>query len=466
MDSKESQPLSGTGLGLPRRPRSHSRLIAASSWAVLGTAIGIVGSFATNVVLTRVAPPVVVGGFLLAYSIVYFVSTLGSAGLNLASLRFVSEALASRDQATARGVVERAVLLSGLASTVLVVLFVLGGKGALTELFDSPELGRFAVLIGVWSAVEALRPVVGHSLIGLGDIKWGVICNQAARPALVTLILAGVGVSGFVVGLDGSIAVGIAGSVIATVAGGAVLLLRMRRLPKARRPQSKQMLGTGFPLMVSVLAVSMVGQGDIWVVAATGTGNDVALYGSAVQSAKMLVIPLFVVNILLTPLIARLNIRGKREELEMTLRASATLTGYPALFALIVLFTTARPLFGFLYGAFYADAAPLFLVLCVGQVFTVVTGSSSAALSMTGHQRLVMGTVVSAAVLTFVMEGLVGSLAGTAAIAVVSTLGTVITNSVLLLLARRRLGIWSQAELSARGLARVASWTRSYFRLS
>jgi O-antigen/teichoic acid export membrane protein len=101
-------------------------------------------------------------------------------------------------------------------------------------------------------------------------------------------------------------------------------------------------------------------------------------------------------------------------------------------------------------------------VLAAGDLAFVLTGSCGLALWMTGHQRstAVVATVFAVATLGTAVVMAQGF--GMLGLAVTMAVGIVGQNIVLLLLARRRLGIWTHSYLRPRGVAdAVASVVRA-----
>jgi O-antigen/teichoic acid export membrane protein len=105
-----------------------------------------------------------------------------------------------------------------------------------------------------------------------------------------------------------------------------------------------------------------------------------------------------------------------------------------------------------LYGADYAGGATALVILVLGQLVNVATGSTGALLSMTGHQRSWMVLSSLALVLNIVLcvlliprFGFVGAAAGT-------SISVSILNIVGVIVARLSLGVWPYDSRYLKGI--------------
>ena len=148
------------------------------------------------------------------------------------------------------------------------------------------------------------------------------------------------------------------------------------------------------------------------------------------------------------PLVAELYAQGRTRRLERTLRVGATIVGVPALAVLMVFVVAAPWVLEVVYGPFYRQAAPLLLVMSLARVIAVWTRSSGVDLMMTGHQRDMMHTTLLSAVISIVGGLLLAGPYGAMGVAVATSVAQVVQNVSQLLLAHRRLGIWTHVSFS------------------
>ena len=131
------------------------------------------------------------------------------------------------------------------------------------------------------------------------------------------------------------------------------------------------------------------------------------------------------------------------------LRASATLACIPALLALLIFTFFGGPTLALVYGDYYRGAAPILVLLSLGQMVNMWTGSCAMILTMTRHEMAMMviavvsGLItVSAAILLVRPYGVIGVAAATAT-------GIILRNLLTLFYAKRRVDVWTHVSLAA-----------------
>jgi O-antigen/teichoic acid export membrane protein len=212
-----------------------------------------------------------------------------------------------------------------------------------------------------------------------------------------------------------------------------------------------EVVDVAWPLLVFNLATFMVGTGvDLWVVGAFKGTKDVALYAAASKLVFYVATPFIIASQVVPPIIAELWAQGKKDQLERSLRDVATIAGVPAMFVLILFVLAGRPVMSLVYGKAFAAGAVYLAILSLARVMAVLTGNSGSALQMTGHQRTLMYITVLTGVISVAAEIVAIRTWGVIGVAYATAGAQVLQNSLQLAYARRRLGIWTHAELSLR----------------
>ncbi len=199
-------------------------------------------------------------------------------------------------------------------------------------------------------------------------------------------------------------------------------------------------------------------QADIWIAGFEFSGDDLALYNVSRRTALIVAIPMQMANFLVAGLIAPLAARGRRRELQFMLRVVATLFALPSLAALGVIVFLGGPLLALLFGEFYRAAAPLLVVIGVGQAILILAGSCHTALTMARQQAKALAVNFVAAIAIALGGFLAAHHFGVVGLAVVYSLVVAAESFALLLLAKRYLGVWTHIDLLATAvtLARLA----------
>ena len=124
-----------------------------------------------------------------------------------------------------------------------------------------------------------------------------------------------------------------------------------------------QILRVAWPLAVSNFVSIALVQTSFWVVAAFRPETEVAVYGAAWRLIALVVVPLLIVNTVVSPLVAESYAQGRTETLQMVLRSTATAAGVPALVVLLGFILFGGPILGIVFGDYYRQGALLLMTL-------------------------------------------------------------------------------------------------------
>ncbi len=390
------------------------------------------------------------GAYFLVLNVVMIGSTIGEMGLDRTVVRFLAASMATGDLGRARRTVRNVLLLGSIGSLVSAAVFVLGLGTLLSHhLLHSPLLGGVLVLAGAWLVASALQGLLAETLrgfqnFGLATLFGGLLVNAFSlivfggawlwdtHPSLAWVVVSTVSLT------SGSCLV-----------AGLVVRRRVRALGPAGDSPMTEILAVSWPLLITSIASFMVGTGvDLWVVGAYGNQADVAVYGAASRLALLLATPFLIVGQVVPPIIAELHAGGKRHQLERSVRAVSTVATLPALLVMGVFVVAGGTIMGLVYGSYYARGAAVLAVLSGARVFAVATGSSGTALMMTGHQRMMMGITVTTGFLSVGAELVLVHPFGMIGVAIATATAQVLQNSLQLVFAKQRLGIWTHARFS------------------
>ena len=434
------------------------RLPAATLWVVLGFGTLAVGSLAVNSALTRTLSPESVGVYFLAASIVTFAATVGRVGLNQAVIRLIAHA-ESDPAAPVAGAWVRTVLVVAAAAAAVtsLVLVIVAVPPLASTVFDSPRLAQIGVLLGCWCFADALRLVASEALRGFGRIGPATLLGDAGRQVLfgATLLAAFLTTGGLTLDLVVRSAITAAVVVLLT----ALWLLRAplaRTSSVARGPMASRTLRVSIPIMVTSLSLLAVTLGDVWLAGVLLADADVGVYAATARLVLLVLFPLHISTVVLSPVVARLYARNQIADLERAVRVGATAAALPTVVIVGTLLLYGGPILGLVYGDAYRDGAAVLRILACGQLVNALAGVCGQVLLMTGHQRTMMKVTLSGGALFFPVGALACWSFGPAGLAAVSALTAVGTNVTLWVLVRRNLGVWTHATLDRRILRREA----------
>lgn len=443
------------------------RLLSGSAWAVGGQVGAALAGLFSNVLLARLLTPAEFGAYLLILSLVAAGSLVGCLGLNRAAVRFVAESMSLGQPGRAGRAVKLVVGLGALGAIAAGLFYLLIGDLLARGVFGTPLLATVVGLTAGWIVVSTLQDLFAEAFRGFHDVRLATlfggiaIGNSSGLVMRVLLLscLAGLWFTGSGADLTTVVLIVVGSGSVAALISGAALYVKTATLHGQGDDGSSirpgEALGVSLPLLVNNLTVFVLMQSDLWILAAFRPPEEVAIYGAASRFMALVTMPLVIVNGVLPPVIAGLYARGERGRLEGTMRPIATLSGIPALLALVVFLLAGGPILGLVYGDFYRDGATVLALLTLGKLAAVWAGSCGLTLQMTGNQTLLMWISVVGG-LVFV-AGALWAVRGYGAVGVagVAALSLAFQNLLTVLAARWRAGVWTQGTFSVAAVKKL-----------
>jgi O-antigen/teichoic acid export membrane protein len=438
------------------------RLLSGSTWALGGKIAAATIGIITNGVLTRLLTKQEFGVYLLAFSIISVGAVIGSLGLPKTVLRFVAENMTLGQPGRARRAIYTALGLGVLGALCisLAYLFIVGDLVS-RYLFDSSALVAVIGLTAGWIAISTMQEIMAETFRGFHDIRMATLFGGLATGgksaglimrvmllACLVLLLATVGHTDLRTVMLASIGAGAASSLLAA-------LFLHKRISSLGAQGMENPISAGdelrdaFPiLIISLTSFILLSAADLWILAYFRSDADVAVYGAAARLVALIAMPLLLTNLVLPPIIAEMYAQGRTAELEGTLRSFSTLSGVPSLLVLIVFMLLGGPILGVVYGSGYQSAATVLVLLSAGKLAAVWAGSCGAVLQFTGHQGSMLRVNLLTSPLFIIGALLVVRDYGPVGIASMTAAITVLQNAALVLVAKRKTGMWTCVSLS------------------
>lgn len=425
--------------------------LKGGAWAFGGRVLTALMGLALSAMLARMLSPGDMGAYFLAFNIATFLAIFARMGLENTLLRFISEAMGRKQPGRARAVIKKGILLAFLGAAVVGVGFYAGLGGWLAKyLFHSMVLGAVVGFIAIWIILLAFQSLFAEIFRGFQDIRAAVLFGGLLTAGGTTVMVA---LYWFIIAghltLNQVLPWVLAAGAINIALAIWVLKPKFHVLAPSRTEtvSYRELADHSWPLLFSTLTFAIMAQSDLWILAAFRSDQEVAIYGAATRLVAMTGMVLAIVNAVVPPLIARLNVQNQKERLERILRTTATLAAIPALMALLVFTFFGDEVLGLLFGAYYRSGATILVILSVGQAVSVCVGSCGITLMMMGHQRtLLIISIVSA--LVSVSSGFIWvQMYGATGVAMATTVAMVLQQILMLFFARYRCEIWTHAGL-------------------
>lgn len=386
----------------------RSRFISGGFWALSGKIISGVATFGANMLLARLLAPEDMGSFFLIFSIVMTFSIIGQWGLGRGLVKLVASELAGGNTGRARSAIISSFIIVTLICLVLALLMLSpAGEWFLKNLSGSEQLATIAGLTGIWIIVLALQRIVSESFRGFHDIRLATIFGGVVTAVLSMIFYLFVWLSDAQLELKLAVQLMILAFGINLVIGSGFLLKRIRSLEQGSEPGLSQVARFGLPLMLTNVSLFAVLEFHMWVLAYYQPESEVALYGASLRLVMLLAIPLTIINAVIPPMVVDMYSRKQYDRVQNLLQKTATIMGLPAIAVFVLIVVFGAEILGLVFGEIYTAAYIPFVILAVGQLINVFTGSPGILLTMSGHERVVMKTALGASTL-----GVITSLIG------------------------------------------------------
>jgi O-antigen/teichoic acid export membrane protein len=419
------------------RPAVRRMLVSASATAILQGGSGVM-AFILAVLLARFLGSVGYGLYALAFSWSTLLGVPAILGLNTFLVRGIAVYEVKEQWSLMKGLLFRTNQLVFLTSTMIAVCGVIAALTWFSPSFRGPFC--VAMLLVPLTALTLLRQ---GAMQAFGRVVSGQVPEYLIRPLLIMVGVVALELVGHGA-LTPTTALGanVTGVAVAFVVGA--LLLR-RALPAALHSVraeflTREWLRASLPMML-IAGVWMANNNITTLMVGTLDGTRAAGVYSVVQKgAEVIVILLYATNMPLAPAIARLYARGDRVGLEHTTERMARATLLVSV-PVAVAFMAFPHIYLDLFGASFQMGATALVILALGQLVNAAAGPSGNILIMTGQERIAVRGVAAGllanVVLAVVLVPPLGVTGG--AIAFASSLA--LWNGVLVVLARRLVGV-------------------------
>lgn len=432
----------------PTDDTATSGIVFGSIWSFGFRALATCSGLLVAMLITRQLSQPDAGRYFLLLSLVSVAAVVLGGGLNFSVVKLIAEARAQQRPARALGVIDLSIRCGVAAALLAALLLALPSVRALLAEWLGHD-GRLPwIALWLWIVATAWQTLLAEIFRGLQNLFLASLFSGAASAVLSLCLLMACGwlapasLSTVIV----AIAAAMLGS--ATIAAGCLWRAR-KPLGTTVERDAPLLWQTSAPLWVTQLTLLILLQADIWILQAAGDSTEVALYGTAVRMTVLLTLPLTVLNAALMPVISARHALARHAELQRLLRGVASLAALPAALAVLAFAGFGGALLGGLFGDAYRAAAPLLLVLSLGQLVNVLCGSAGYTLMMTGRQGDMMWITIAAGAVAIGLGLAAVRNHGALGVACASAIGLALQSVAMWLRVRQTRGLWTHASWRA-----------------
>lgn len=429
------------------------RMFKGIAWATSAKFLGMGAALAVNALLARMLSTEAMGSYFLFVSVVSFAALLARMGIQQTVVRLVAESVADGLPGRARKALGYVYRIVAVGSVVVgCAVYFGGGHWVSVTLFHDPRMAALSGLMALWIVIFAFTTPVAETFRGLHDFRTTTYLQLVLPPVLLAIPLGLLRFLHAPVDLELAVRLSVGAALVSLALGTAMLARRMRRVRGEGGIRFGEVLRISGPIFVMNMANFALANFSLWVAGMMLAASDVALFGAAIKLMYLVAIPLGLVGAVVQPFIAQLYGSGEKARLQRLLRGGATLAGLPAVCVLLVFVLFGKFVLGTMYGAPYAAASLCLVILALGELVNVWTGSCGHLLVITGHQRQAMQQALVWGAITAVGSFVGAYLGGMVGLAIAVSVGISMTNLTKLWLARKYTGLSSHAVLDPRAI--------------
>lgn len=351
--------------------------------------------FVTNVAMTHMVSPAAYGIFGEVYTATLILGWVTKLGFDGVLVRLLPAYRVKDERGLAVGLVRFATwstLLSGLLASALFFAF---AAVIARFVYHDPSYRQPLLEVAPLIPLMAAQVVLACGLQAFKEIKWKVYMDRFSQP-LITLIAM---VVFYLLGwrMEALIFSAIGGFFCSVCIGYVALGKTVKRFTRDTPPMYSfgEWSRLAVPLLFNGLIQGILNSTDIVFLSIFAAPIQAGIYIAADRVSYFVVMPLFALNMIFSPLMGEYHASRKHEQLanmfKMVTKWSFSLS--LPVFLCFVIFHHA--ILG-IFGSKYTQGEVVLLILCFGNLVDAGTGSVVQLLAMTGHLRiLLINSVIS-----------------------------------------------------------------------
>ena len=414
--------------------------------SVFGQGIGRILAYTTQLIIAKAYGPAALGFYALGTTLVWLTSVLAQFGIDNGVVRYVAHYRAEKDISRIRGTIILSIWVTFATSLVVAILIFVGAGFLANNVYQKPfmvsVLRIFSVSLPLFTLLSITSFAIGGFQTVGGAHKYGTYVRQVYQP----LINLGLIVVFYLLGAR-ILGAGLA-YVISMAVGCAIALYYLKRVfpeiidrgtPAKYDPRA--LFAASGPMVVANVMPYVGNWTALTVLGIFSTSSDVGIFNAASRTGTLSALVLFAFSGIFSPIASNLYKRGSLDDLGYLYKDVSrwAFTGSLVVFLPTVFLSKDIMV---IFGPAFVPGWSALVIVAGAQLFSSSVGLTDRALSMTGHQKIVMFATVGSTILGVAVSfmlipiyGILGAAAATAALIVCS-------NTITLVGVWQQLGFW------------------------
>jgi len=388
--------------------------------------------YVTNVAMTHMVSPAVYGVFGEVYTAVLILGWIAKLGFDGVLIRLLPAYRVRDERELAGGLIRFATWITLTSGLLMGVLFFVFAAIIARLVYHDPSYQLPLQEVAPLIPLMAFQVVLGCGLQAFKEIKWKVYMDRLSQPLITLAVM----IVFYLLGwrMEALIFSAISGYVCSVFLGHIIFSRTAKHFvhDTPRRYTPRVWSSFAVPLLLNGLIQSILNSTDILFLSIFASPVQAGIYIAADKVSYFVVMPLFALNMIFSPLMGEYHTSRKYDQLanmfKMVTKWSFSLS-LPVFLGCLIFHTALLEIFG----PTYTQGEIALLILCFGNLVDAGTGSVLQLLVMTGRLRiLLINSIISIMVnvgLSFMLVqhfGILGAaLAAALAVIVINGLGLI-----------------------------------------
>ena len=212
---------------------------------------------------------------------------------------------------------------------------------------------------------------------------------------------------------------------------------------ESRYETAREILAYCTPLMLHKGAVVLFTSANLWILGIYRPTEDVAVFGAVSRLAASMALVMGVINKVLPARVAKLYAEGKIKQMEGLMRDASTVACVVAVPIALACILFGREILDVAFTDDYGEGALALAMLATGQFLSVFVGPAGFVMQMSGGHITLLKVSIVTAVINVILALCLVPIWGIDGAAATATVSLFIQNVMLIVIVRRRHGVWT-----------------------
>ncbi len=424
---------------LQSTPRGQYSLLSLGLKTAITKVFGALFAFLLTVIVSRTADASIAGQFFFLFNLVSLTAIVSQLGFDVALIRYNAIAFSNTD-AQQQSDNYRTALVRSLAFCFAAGIVLFGtfyGFPSLVNKINAPMLAVGLALLCVPFLV--LGQTNSRVLQASKKVVSSLFALQLGVSVLMVFFIAALDLFGQRDINDFAAALLLACAIVALTS--TYIWCRSDQFRKPTKSADTKLIDTAKQVWIGSIFNNLLQWGSLVIAGFFIAASELGLLAAAQRTSLLIGFVLITINFVVAPMFASLYKEGEIDKLRNLSRMACRLNIAAALIP--VLICTLFPVFVMqLFGDEFVSAAPLLIVLSLGQLINVATGSVGFLLLMSGHERTMKYITICSGTISILLLIVLCQSHGVLGAAWAMAIGMAIQNFASLYFVKRYLGFF------------------------